>query len=260
MKRLFDLAIAVPILLCALPLLGFAALAIWLQDFKNPLYVASRVGKGGGRFKMYKLRSMVANADRSGVDSTAANDHRITPVGMLVRKFKLDELAQLLNVVVGEMSLVGPRPNVPRDVALYTDVEMRLLAVRPGITDLASIVFSDEGDILKGSRDPDLDYNQLIRPWKSRLALWTMDHHSLGMDFKLVILTAVAVVSRGAALRGVQRLLESRGGPMELIRMAGRSEKLSPHPPPGADRVVQSREGSATAATHTQRRGHAHIV
>ena len=114
---------------------------------------------------------MIVKADQTGVDSTAGDDKRITPIGRLVRKLKLDELSQLWNVLKGDMSLVGPRPNVPREVALYTSDENKLLEIRPGITDLSSIIFADEGDILHGAEDPDLRYHQIIRPWKSRLGL-----------------------------------------------------------------------------------------
>ena len=144
---------------------------VYRQDKESPFYMAPRVGRNNTIFKMAKLRSMVSNADKSGVDSTSANDSRITPIGHKIRKYKLDELTQLWNVFIGDMSLVGPRPNVQRDVDLYTKDEKNLLNVRPGITDFSSIVFSDEGDILKDKKDPDLSYNQLIRPWKSRLGL-----------------------------------------------------------------------------------------
>ena len=147
-------------------------LIVWLQDSHSPFYISPRVGQGGRMFRMVKLRSMAANADESEVDSTSANDSRITPVGHFIRRYKLDELTQLWNVLIGNMSLVGPRPNVERETRLYTAEERRLLTVRPGITDYASIVFSDEGAILKDEPDPDLSYNQLIRPWKSRLSLF----------------------------------------------------------------------------------------
>ena len=111
---------------------------------------------------------MIINADSSGVDSTSATDSRITSIGHVIRRFKLDELTQLWNVFLGDMSLVGPRPNVRKETDLYTIPEKLLLTVRPGITDISSIIFSDEGDILANKKDPDLAYNQLIRPWKSR--------------------------------------------------------------------------------------------
>ena len=171
MKRIVDLILSFFALLFISPILIIFVILIFLEDQQNPFYIAKRVGKGGVNFKMIKLRSMVVNADKSGVDSTSANDSRITKIGKKVRKYKLDELTQLWNVFLGDMSLVGPRPNVQRDVDLYTDIEKKLLTVKPGITDFSSIVFSDEGDILKEKDDPDLAYNQLIRPWKSRLGL-----------------------------------------------------------------------------------------
>ena len=172
MKRLVDILLGSFVLLCVSPILLLFCLLIYLQDFHNPLYLAPRMGRKERIFRMIKLRSMIINADKSGVDSTANNDLRITRVGALVRKFKLDELTQLINVVNGDMSLVGPRPNVKRETDLYTPEEKQLLSVRPGITDLASIVFSDEGDILEGSSDADLDYNQVIRPGKGYLGLF----------------------------------------------------------------------------------------
>ena len=176
MKRFFDIVFSsILLILFSFPLL-FMSFLIWVQDFKSPLYLAPRVSKGGGTFTMVKLRSMISNADISGVDSTKSDDMRITKVGSIVRKFKLDELSQLINVLNGTMSFVGPRPQVQRDVDLYTNKEKIILSARPGITDFSSIVFSDEGDILEGSEDPDLSYNQLIRPWKSRLAIFYINN------------------------------------------------------------------------------------
>jgi len=109
------------------------------------------MAKKSGTFKIIKFRSMKINSDKSGVNSTSGNDNRITPIGIFVRKFKIDELSQFFNVLKGDMSVVGPRPQVKTDASLYTQVENKMLSVRPGITDLASIVFADEGDILAGS-------------------------------------------------------------------------------------------------------------
>ena len=172
MKRALDISAALAGLTILSPLLVFVMLAIWLHDRGSPFYVARRMARGGGTFKMVKFRSMVVDADQLGVSSTAKSDRRITPVGRFVRAYKLDEIMQLWNVLQGDMSLVGPRPEVQKTgVSLYTAQEKRVLTVRPGITDLASIVFADEGDILDGSHNPELLYNQIIRPWKSRLAL-----------------------------------------------------------------------------------------
>jgi lipopolysaccharide/colanic/teichoic acid biosynthesis glycosyltransferase len=184
---------------------------------------------------MVKFRSMVVGADKIGGSSTAATDRRITPVGQFVRAYKLDELIQLWNVLKGDMSLVGPRPQVLSDAALYTSVEKQMLSVPPGITDPASIVFSDEGKILEGSSDPDLLYNQIIRPWKSRLALAYIDHRSFWMDIWLIILTVVSIISKPTALCVLATLLNRwRLDPL-VIRMAVRQEPLMAYPLPGAE-------------------------
>jgi lipopolysaccharide/colanic/teichoic acid biosynthesis glycosyltransferase len=241
LKRLFDVFVALIGLIVASPVLLLFMLLVFLQDFHSPFYMASRVGRGGRDFTLVKLRSMTIGADRSGVDSTAQNDPRITRVGQMIRSYKLDELPQLWNVLTGKMSLVGPRPQVRRDADLYTEVEKGLLAVRPGITDLASIVFSDEGEILKDREDPDLAYNQLIRPWKSRLALANIQHSTPVLDLKLIYLTAVAILSRDKALDGVQKILADLDVDEDIRAVAARNKPLEPFPPPGASEVVQSR-------------------
>jgi lipopolysaccharide/colanic/teichoic acid biosynthesis glycosyltransferase len=241
LKRAFDIVASLMGLLIASPVLLPVMFLVWRQDRHSPFYIAPRVARGEGTFSMVKLRSMVINADKSGVDSTSASDRRITPVGHFIRRYKLDELTQLWNVLKGDMSLVGPRPNVKRETDLYTAEEKKLLTVRPGITDIASIVFADEGDILKDSADPDLDYNQLIRPWKSRLGILYVERRSFLLDLRLVALTALAIVSRRRALEGVVGLLEGLGADEAMKRVAARTEKLVPHPPPGATEVVTSR-------------------
>lgn len=241
MKRLFDLVLGTILLLIASPILIVFSALIYAQDRHNPFYMPKRVGKGEKDFTMFKLRSMIINADKTGVDSTANNDNRITRVGALVRKFKLDELTQLINVVLGDMSLVGPRPNVSRETVLYTTVEKRLLSVRPGITDLSSIVFSDEGSILDGSADPDLSYNQLIRPGKGKLGLFYIDNRSLLLDLRILYLTAVAIVNKRVALDGVVAILRSLNAPEELIEIAKREKPLAPSAPPGALNIVTDR-------------------
>ena len=139
------------------------------------------------------------------------------------------------------MSLVGPRPNVKREIDLYTIEEKQLLSVRPGITDFASIVFSDEGEILAGKADPDIAYNQLIRPGKSGLGLFYVDHRSFAIDIKLIWLTALAVIAKPAAQAGAVALLRRLEAPAHLIDIARRDKPLKPAPPPGATEVVTRR-------------------
>jgi FlaA1/EpsC-like NDP-sugar epimerase/lipopolysaccharide/colanic/teichoic acid biosynthesis glycosyltransferase len=233
LKRSFDAVAAFIGLVIFSPILLAVMLAIWLQDYASPFYIAPRAARGGGSFKMIKFRSMVAGADKLGGSTTAASDPRITPVGRFVRAHKIDEIVQLWNVLRGDMSLVGPRPQTLADVQLYTAAERRMLTVRPGITDAASIVFADEGEILKGSSDADLLYNQIIRPWKSRLALASIDHQNFPTDLWLIFLTLAGTVSRPAALGALGRLLRSWKVDALVISMAARQSPLLPYPPPG---------------------------
>lgn len=242
MKRLFDIAASSIGLLFASPVLLPVMFLVWWQDKHSPFYIAPRVGAGNRPFSMVKLRSMVINADKTGVDSTGANDRRITPLGHFIRRYKLDELTQLWNVLKGDMSMVGPRPNVQRETDLYTSVERRLLDVQPGITDFASIVFSDEGDILKDQADPDIAYNQLIRPGKSMLGLFYIEHRSLWLDIQLCWLTAIAILSREKALAGVQGILYRLSADKDLLEIAARQRPLVPRPPPGSASIVSSRD------------------
>ena len=191
---------------------------------------------------MIKLRTMINNADKSKVDSTTSDDARITKIGKLVRKFKFDELAQLINVLNGTMSFVGPRPQVQRDVNLYTKKEEKILLAKPGITDFSSIVFSDEGDILQGFKDPDLAYNQIIRPWKSRLAIFYIENRSFMLDIKLITLTAYSFVNKKKTLQIISNILENLNAKQNLVDIVLRKNDLIPTPPPGSSDIVTERK------------------
>ena len=241
MKRLFDILISMLGLIIMSPVLLVFMYLVYRYDRHSPFYVAPRVGKDGLMFKMLKLRSMSVNADKSGVDSTSVDDLRITPVGHKIRRYKLDEFTQLWNVLIGDMSLVGPRPNVISDTDLYTDIEKGLLEVRPGITDFSSIVFSDEGKILEGKEDPDLAYNQLIRPWKSRLGLAYIKNQSIFLDIQIIFYTVVAIISKPNALIWVEKKLDKLDVDKDTVRVSKRETDLFPFPPPGSDKIVSSR-------------------
>jgi lipopolysaccharide/colanic/teichoic acid biosynthesis glycosyltransferase len=150
-------------------------LAIWVRiklDRDGPaIYAGRRVGRNGREFRMYKFRTMVTDADRVGGPNTPDDDPRLTRIGKFLRGYKLDELPQLVNVLKGDMSFVGPRPQVAEEVAGYSAEERELLKVRPGITDWSSLRFHNEGEILAGHADPDRAYAELIRPEKMRLGL-----------------------------------------------------------------------------------------
>jgi lipopolysaccharide/colanic/teichoic acid biosynthesis glycosyltransferase len=240
-KTLFDFIISFFGLLFLAPLLLPVIVLVWMKDKKSPFYIAFRSGKNEKVYRMVKLRSMVVGADKSGVDSTAANDIRITPIGHFIRKYKLDEVTQLWNVLIGDMSLVGPRPNVKSETNLYTREEKRLLSVKPGITDFSSIVFSDEGEILKDKEDPDLAYNQLIRPWKSRLGLIYIDNRSILLDLKIIFYTVLAIISKQRSLDWVSEQVHNLNADSDLVDISKRSISLYPCPPPGSNKVVLSR-------------------
>ncbi len=240
-KRIIDVLLSTLGLFFLIPILIPIMFLIWRQDKSSPFYIADRVGKNGKTFRMVKLRSMVVNADKSGVDSTSNNDQRITPIGQFIRSYKLDEIVQLWNVLRGEMSLVGPRPNVMSETDLYTDIEKKLIEVKPGITDIASIVFADEGSILENKSDPDISYNQLIRPWKSRLGLFYIENRNTFGDLKIIFLTIIGQLSRSAALRMISKWVLKKKGHEELAQICLREKPLTPSPPPGSNQIVTSR-------------------
>jgi len=240
-KRLVDILASFFGLLITSPVLLPVMFLVWKEDKRSPFYIAPRSGRNGEIFKMVKLRSMVVDADKSGVNSTSGNDMRITPIGHKIRKYKLDELVQLWNVLIGDMSLVGPRPNVKSETDLYTDIEKKLLLIRPGITDFSSIVFSDEGEILKDEEDPDLSYNRLIRPWKSRLGLIYIENQSFLLDLQLILYTVVAIISKPKALLWVEKKLNDFNADKEVVNISKRKVGLYPYPPPGSDSVVTLR-------------------
>jgi len=238
-KRFFDVVISLTALLFVIPILIPFLISIWRFDKKPPLYISPRIGKNGEIFNLIKLRTMTVDADKKGISSTSNNDTRIIPVGQKIRKYKLDELTQLFNVLIGNMSLVGPRPNVKSEVDLYTEIEKNLLSVKPGITDFSSIVFSDEGKILENKENPDLSYNQLIRPWKSRLGLIYIKHQSILLDLEIVIFTLVALISKPKALKWVVKKLEKFKVDKKIIDVAKREKELFPFPPPGSDKIAE---------------------
>tara|TARA_Y100001970_G_C14257765_1_gene876871 strand:- start:9689 stop:10420 length:732 start_codon:yes stop_codon:yes gene_type:complete len=241
MKRSLDILLSLFGLIIVAPFVFTALILVWLEDRSSPVYIANRVGRNGREFKMIKIRTMIVNADSNGVDSTSSNDPRITRVGKFIRKYKIDELTQLINILFGEMSFVGPRPNVRRETDLYTPQEMRLLLMKPGLTDFASIVFSDESSILADFEDPDISYNQLIRPGKSRLGLFYVYNHNFLVDVFLIIITLINIFDRKRSLRLLSRLLSSLGASKELLQISSRKEPLKIMPPPGSDMIIKSR-------------------
>lgn len=195
-KRSLDIALSALGLFLSAPLFVFVALAIRSTSAGPVLYRGLRVGRDERPFEMLKLRTMRADADRYGGSSTPDNDWRVTPIGRLLRRYKLDELPQLWNVLVGEMSLVGPRPQVVWAVERFTEEERILLTVRPGISDPASLRFANEGEILRGHADPDRAYSELIHPEKMRLSIDYVKNRSVVGDLTILVATIGAALGR----------------------------------------------------------------
>ena len=201
-KRTSDLLLALAGLILLTPAL--VAIALWIKSDSPGLifYRGIRVGQFGKLFRIFKFRTMVANADRIGGPSSAADDPRITRAGAFLRRYKLDELPQLINVIRDDMSLVGPRPEVPQYVEMFNEEEKVILSVAPGITDWASIWNPDEGAILAGCPDPEKTYLEVIRPRKIQLQLEYVRNHSFWTDLRILVQTAKVI------------LLPPRAGPM----------------------------------------------
>lgn len=191
MKRIFDFTTSLIGLIIISPILLFIALFISLESKGGVFYKQKRVGKGNKDFYVYKFRSMIVDADKKGLLSIGKNgkDPRVTKVGYIIRKYKLDELPQLLNVLKGDMSLVGPRPEVRKYVELYTEEQKQVFKVRPGITDIASIKFRNENDLLSQSPNPEEYYIKEIMPQKLSLNLEYIKTRTFIGDIKLIFKT-----------------------------------------------------------------------
>jgi len=188
-KRLFDICCAIPGLLLLSPLFAVISLLVYFDSGGPVLFRQERVGRGGRRFLLWKFRTMVVNADRLGGELTVGSDPRITRMGRVLRASKLDELPQLVNVLRGEMSLVGPRPEVPRYVALYDPAQRAVLELTPGLTDPASIVYRNESELLGQSADPERTYTQEVMRHKIELNLAYSAEATLWSDCRVLAQT-----------------------------------------------------------------------
>lgn len=193
--RFFDLLFSVIGLLLLFPFLLVISLIIVMGSRGGVFYRQLRVGKGGKHFKLHKFRSMRNGADRQGLITVGGRDPRITKVGYFLRKYKLDELPQLINVLAGQMSLVGPRPEVPRYVDMYSPQQRKVLEVKPGITDNASVEYADENELLGKAADPEKEYVEVIMPHKIRLNMRYINKPTLGHYFSILFRTAWRIIA-----------------------------------------------------------------
>lgn len=195
MKRIFDIIVALIVFIILLPV--FFIIAIFIKaGSKGPVfYLQTRVGKDGRDFKIYKFRTMYTGSDKSGLLTVGGNDSRITKTGMFLRNYKLDEFPQLINVLIGDMSLVGPRPEVRKYVNLYTSEQQKVLSVKPGITDYASIEYSLENELLGKAKDPEKEYIEVIMPAKLLLNLKYIREKSFFVDLKILWSTIAKIAT-----------------------------------------------------------------
>ena len=194
MIRFFDIIFSIIGLVILSPLFIVLYLLIRIESKGGGFYSQERIGKNGKPFKLYKFRSMRIGSDKKGLITIGEKDNRITKTGIILRKYKLDELPQLWNAFIGDMSLVGPRPEVKKYTDLYTEEQKQVLQVRPGITDWASIKYVDENKILGESKDPDEAYVNLIMPNKIKLNMVYIQHQTLGEYFKIIFTTFKEIV------------------------------------------------------------------
>lgn len=197
-RRILDLLLAIPAVILLLPV--FAVVAIWIKlDSRGPIFfLQERVGLGGRRFRIFKFRTMVTDAEQMGIQITVGRDPRITKSGHFLRQYRFDELPQLLNVLKGEMSIVGPRPEVPRYVALYTDEQRQILNFRPGITSPATIEFSNESEVLSQNADPadpEAYYRTQILPAKLAIDLNYSRQATVWSDCAILVRTIVRLIN-----------------------------------------------------------------
>ena len=194
MIRFYDILFSIIGLVILSPLFTVLYLLIRIESQGGGFYSQERIGKNGKPFKLFKFRSMRIGSDKKGLITIGEKDNRITKTGFILRKYKLDELPQLWNVFIGDMSLVGPRPEVKKYTDLYTEEQKQVLQVRPGITDWASIKYVDENKILGEAKDPDEAYVNLIMPNKIKLNMVYIQHQTLGEYFKIIFTTFKEIV------------------------------------------------------------------
>ena len=193
-KRIFDVLVSLFGILIFLPLFILVSICVMIDSKGGPLYRQKRIGRNNVAFSLLKFRTMTIGADQAGELTIGLRDRRITPVGYFLRKYKIDELPQLYNILSGEMSFVGPRPEVSKYVNLYDSQQQRVLSVKPGITDWASLEYINENQLLATSANPETFYIERVIPDKIKRNLEYVDHHNLWIDMKIILLTIKNVV------------------------------------------------------------------
>ena len=214
--RCFDLFLSIPFAVFFFIPCLILLLLKWLEDKANPIYAAVRVTKNGRVFSMYKIRTMVPNAHLLGGSSTANSDRRISPMGKFFRTYKLDELLQLINVIKGDLSLVGVRPTTIEEFDSFTPYEKIAFSKKAGLTDLSSILFSDEGSLLNDAIDPDALYQEKIRPLKSQLGVLYAKNICIKLNIQIIFLTIFNFINRNISLKILSGLLDKLQASLDI--------------------------------------------
>ena len=212
--------LALLILIILSPFLILCAFCVWVYDRRSPWYVPFRVGKGGRLFKMIKLRTMLPDADKINIVATAANDKRITPIGKFLRKFKIDEFFQLLNVLKGDILLIGPRPQLVSEYNSFTDKEKHIVDVTPGMSDFSSLFLSKMENFLSKNKEPYDTYYKFCRPIKSRLALFYVKYKSIWVDVQLLFYNFTNFISHKWTIKHMANMIVKLGDcgiPYEIL-------------------------------------------
>ena len=218
-RRLFDIIFSLLVLSIFLPILSLLTIIIFLEDFKNPLYISIRFGKNLKPFRLFKLRSMAIGADKCGPIEVQLGDKRVTKIGWFIRKFKLDEYPQFFNVFLGHMTVVGPRPKVKNHINVSDSQEVKIASVKPGITDISSIVFSNQEYILKNSKNNASDYfEKFIKPNKNLLAIYYIDSKNILLDLMVIAFTILIPINRKFVLKQIYKHLYKKEISKELLQ------------------------------------------
>ena len=208
-KRLFDIIVSILGLLFLSPLFLVVAILIAFESKGGIFYMQERIGFNEKPFYLFKFRSMCVNSDYKGLLTIGINDSRITKVGFFIRKYKVDELSQLINVFIGDMSLVGPRPEVRKYVENYSKFEKKVFKVKPGITDIASLIYFDENELLGQSEYPESFYKNSVLPQKLQLGILYIENYSFFLDFKLIAITIIAIFNKKKSLFLINKMLNA---------------------------------------------------
>lgn len=223
MKRLIDIMLSSVGIIIGFPVIVVFSLLIIGLHRHNPFFVTERIGRNSRMFPLFKLKSMVDGAHFDAITVVTKRDPRVTAVGRIIRRYKIDEFPQFFNVMIGDMSVVGPRPEIPQNGNLFNEAEREMFSVKPGLTGISSIFFFRQSDVLSRFSNPQEAYHRIIRPSKAHFSLFYVFRHNLTMDVELIVLTFVAIFNHALAIRILRARLIAWGAPEQLLDVFDRA-------------------------------------